>query len=97
MRLKTWEVEAIKACLAESFGPAAKVFLFGSRTDDAKRGGDIDLYVVAEPLPENWRDMRSAFWICLQERLGEQKIDIVVARNPDDPIERIAQRDGIEL
>ena len=97
MRLDTWEVSAIKACLKESFGENAKVYLFGSRVDDTKRGGDIDLFVEAEPLPEDWRKRRSAFWICLQERLGEQKIDILVARNPDEPIERIARRNGIEL
>ena len=34
---------------------------------------------------------------CLQERLGEQKIAIVVARDPDAAIERIARRDGVEL
>ena len=97
MRLKPFEVETIKSCLKESFGEGAKVYLFGSRIDDAKRGGDIDLYVVVEPLPAEWLERRSAFWICLQERLGEQKIDILVSRNPEDSIERIARKEGIQL
>ncbi|WP_457599191.1 nucleotidyltransferase domain-containing protein [Hydrogenimonas sp.] len=97
MRLEAWETTAIKECLQKAFGERAKVFLFGSRVDDTKRGGDIDLYVAIEPLPEDWRQRRSGFWKCLQERLGEQKIDIVVARDPDAAIERIARRDGIEL
>jgi predicted nucleotidyltransferase len=97
LRLDAWEVAAIKACLAESFGEGAKVYLFGSRVDDSQRGGDIDLFVEADPLPENWGELRSAFWLCLQERLGEQKIDIVVAHDPEAPIERIARRDGILL
>ncbi len=97
MRLDDWEVAVIRTCLKESFGESAKVYLFGSRVDDAKRGGDIDLFVEADPLPEDWRQRKSAFWICLQERLGEQKIDILVARDRDAPIERIARRDGIEL
>jgi predicted nucleotidyltransferase len=97
MRLKPFEIETIKSCLKESFGENAKIYLFGSRTDDAKRGGDIDLYVVAEPLPADWSERRSALWICLQERLGEQKIDILISRNPDEPIERIARKEGIQL
>ncbi|WP_457594162.1 nucleotidyltransferase domain-containing protein [Hydrogenimonas sp.] len=97
MRLKEWEAAAIRECLRSTFGEGAKVSLFGSRIDDTKRGGDIDLYVVVKPLPEDWRQRRSRFWRCLQERLGEQKIDIVVARDPDAAIERIARRDGVEL
>ena len=97
MRLKPWEVDAIKACLKESFGESAQVYLFGSRVDDTKRGGDIDLYVVAEPLPEDWWDRRSKFWVCMQMRLGEQKIDIVVSRDPQAYIEQVARRDGILL
>jgi len=97
VRLDAWEVAAIVECLQESFGHGAKVYLFGSRTDDSKRGGDIDLFVECSPLPEDWRGRKSDFWICLQERLGEQRIDILVARDPDDPIERIARRDGILL
>ncbi|WP_201353907.1 nucleotidyltransferase domain-containing protein [Hydrogenimonas urashimensis] len=97
MRLKPWEVDAIKACLKESFGERARVYLFGSRVDDAKRGGDIDLYIVAEPLPEDWWEKRGKFWICMQKRLGEQKIDIVVARHPEERIEQVAMRDGILL
>lgn len=47
MRLTGTERDAIRACAERVFGPACVVRLFGSRVDDARRGGDIDLHVVA--------------------------------------------------
>ncbi|SMM99264.1 DNA polymerase, beta-like region [uncultured Candidatus Thioglobus sp.] len=44
MRLSNTEINAIKRCSAEFF-PNSEVFLFGSRVDDDKKGGDIDLYI----------------------------------------------------
>ena len=42
MRLNAKEQSAIKGVLSK-FDPEGKVYLFGSRADDEKRGGDIDL------------------------------------------------------
>ena len=47
VRLTADEVQAIKAAAAEAFGASAVVRLFGSRVDDTKRGGDIDLLIEA--------------------------------------------------
>lgn len=44
MRLHRSEIDIIKSTLHETIDDA-KVFLFGSRTDDTKKGGDIDLFV----------------------------------------------------
>jgi predicted nucleotidyltransferase len=49
MRLLPHEVEAIRAAVREVFGPTARTRLFGSRTRDDLRGGDIDLFVEVEP------------------------------------------------
>ncbi|HHJ64143.1 MAG TPA: nucleotidyltransferase domain-containing protein [Aquifex aeolicus] len=46
VRLSDWEVKAIKDIAEEVFGEGTRVFLFGSRTDPTKRGGDIDLYII---------------------------------------------------
>ena len=45
MRLREDAVDAIKRAVETRFGPSARVFLFGSRLDDTKSGGDIDLLV----------------------------------------------------
>jgi len=54
MRLKSWEVEAIRDEI-RSLDGAAEVYLFGSRVDDKARGGDIDLLVVSQRIGEGDR------------------------------------------
>lgn len=43
MRLSATEVETIRSVLRGA-DPLGKIYLFGSRADDTRRGGDIDLY-----------------------------------------------------
>lgn len=78
MRLTSEQIATIKTATAEYFGPDAAVLLFGSRTDDEKRGGDIDLYIECpRPLPDAVTKS-SRMNAALQMKLGAQKIDIVV-------------------
>ena len=53
----------------------AKIYLFGSRTDDSKKGGDIDLLVLSDTLSK--KDIRK-LRIEFIKNFGEQKIDIVL-------------------
>ena len=94
MRLVSWEVKEIKDAAKKIFGEDTKVYLFGSRVDDTKKGGDIDLYVVTK---NNSYENKVKFWCELQQRLGEQKIDIIVSKNPSREIEKVALKEGIEL
>lgn len=51
MRLTTEQIQSIRESTAELAGEHARVRLFGSRLDDAARGGDVDLLVeVDEPV-----------------------------------------------
>ncbi len=45
MRLQNFEIEAIKSTAQLMFGKQTMVTLFGSRVEDDKKGGDIDLYI----------------------------------------------------
>ena len=98
MRLTPGELAALKAAAAEAFGPDAVVRLFGSRVDDARRGGDIDLHVEAAPaMTESMYEQR--FRVLVWQTLGEPQIDVVVAARgaPRRWIDRAAFREGIVL
>jgi uncharacterized protein len=98
MRLTGHEVAAIKAAAAQTFGANAVVRLFGSRVDDARKGGDIDLHVEVDAIESEWK-AKTAFHDALFRSIDEQRVDLVFSvrdRQPG-PIERIAYRDGIVL
>jgi len=80
MRITTAEQAAIAAAARETWGPGVAVSLFGSRTDDAARGGDIDLLVdlPEAPAPAQWVAQRQAFVARLYRRLGERRIDVLL-------------------
>ena len=44
MRVDSNDIDIIKNTLIDKISDA-KIFLFGSRVDDAKKGGDIDIFV----------------------------------------------------
>lgn len=99
MRLSTQENTAIQSAVRAVFGAEAQVRLFGSRTDDTAKGGDIDLMVTV-PYPVSqpaWDVARAKAKIIMD--LGECKIDLVLdAPNLSKlPIHQIARDQGIEL
>ena len=102
MRLTAADRHAIETSAREAFPPGTKVILFGSRVDDARRGGDIDLLI--EPACALAADdlvaRRSRFIARLYRLLDEQRIDVVVAgasAGGESPVVQAARRDGIEL
>jgi|GEM_PF-143163 len=83
-----------------SFGPDDHLWLVGSRADDTKRGGDIDLYIQTHLSGENAYIKRREFVIDLWDKIGEQKIDIVVHLVDTDfhlPIYDVAQKERVQL
>ncbi|MCL7929746.1 nucleotidyltransferase domain-containing protein [Halomonas llamarensis] len=78
MRLTNVQRETIKGVTKELFGSDAEVKLFGSRLDDAAKGGDIDLLVVSEALIKN-KVQKALYMVArLQVKLGDQPIDVLV-------------------
>lgn len=97
MRLKKENIDFIKNTTKECFGDNAKVYLFGSRVDDKKRGGDIDLYIETD-IKENILDRKLKMLGMLHKELGEQKIDIVINNFINDKyIYQVAKNEGIPL
>lgn len=75
MRLKQAEIETIHELVNTIFSFDVKIYLFGSRTNDLKKGGDIDLLFLTEKPIQKYllRKFRVAFY----KKYGWQKIDIV--------------------
>ena len=96
MRLSNFYQETIKSTGLEIFGNGTKIYLFGSRADDTKRGGDIDLYIDTIN-NSNLFEKKIQFLTKLHKRLGDQKIDVVISKDKNRPIEQVALRDGVQL
>jgi predicted nucleotidyltransferase len=95
MRLSRQQVETIKSLFEQTFG-SGRVYLFGSRVDDSRRGGDIDLYIVANDRAR-LAEKKIHFLGALKRAMGEQRIDVVLSHDPNRPIEKKALKEGIPL
>lgn len=75
MRFDKYEKEALKYAFKNFKG---KVYLYGSRIDDTKRGGDIDLLLIPDekitPLKLSIEIQKRFFSRC------EQKLDVLIYR-----------------
>ncbi len=76
MRLTEKEKTAIRESIREE-DSTAEIFLLGSRVDDTRRGGDIDLYIETG-LDENLLKHKARILSRLWEQIGAQRIDIIL-------------------
>jgi predicted nucleotidyltransferase len=95
MRLTAGEITAIREETGR-LDPKAEVYLYGSRVDDAARGGDVDLLVLSETLAfrEVLRLRRR-----ILDRIGWQQLDLVVRRRDqaNEPLAAMARATGVKL
>jgi predicted nucleotidyltransferase len=102
MRLSAAERRAIESASREALPAGTRVLLFGSRVDDSRRGGDIDL-LVELPAPLSADDIverRTRFTARLYRLLEERRIDVLMTqRGQPDPraVVAAARQQGIEL
>ena len=89
MRLNKKEIKKIKEIVEKNFGKS-QVFLFGSRLDDSKQGGDIDLFIVPQSR-ENLLEKKIKTMAKL-ERVLYKPVDIVVHRDYD----RVIEQEGMQ-
>lgn len=95
MRLSQRYVDVIKKYFNEFF-QIGDIYLFGSRVDDTKKGGDIDLYFVLSE-HTNLFEKKIKFLSKVKRELGEQKIDIIFNTDSSRLIEKEALKWGIKL
>ena len=77
MRISEHEKNEIIGAV-KSVDPAARLWLFGSRTDDNKKGGDIDLGILSSKI-DVMEEIEIRQKIC--DKIGGQKIDLVVSKD----------------
>lgn len=99
MRLSQHQLAAIQTTATEVFGEQAGVWLFGSRVNDRKKGGDIDLLIRPDPQnADRLFERKVRFLTQLERQLGERKIDVVIeVPNDDRPIVTIAHATGVRI
>jgi predicted nucleotidyltransferase len=99
MRITDKDKQAIINMTHQHFDDSAEVYLFGSRVDDSKKGGDIDLYIIPKHKNSTKQlfDKKIKLLVALNLALGEQKIDVIIAKDKNRLIEKEAIRTGIKL
>ena len=93
MRLSTNEINLIKNKVNIIFGETI-IYLFGSRIDDGKKGGDIDLYIISE-VNEDLFKKKIKLKTILEDLLFKP-VDIVIAKDENRVIEKEAMK-GIRI
>jgi len=99
MRISSKEIYSIQNTAKQLLGEHISIWLFGSRTDDAKKGGDIDLYIESQTVLEQHNNIASKFIALLQQQIGEQRIDVIIVdpKTPHHEIHIIAKATGVQL
>lgn len=93
MRLSVKEKTAIIHAVKD-FDPQARIYLFGSRVDDTEKGGDIDVLIFSNKLSfEDKLNIKARLF----EMIDEQKIDLLIAKDCNDPFVQMAFEKSLEL
>jgi len=93
MRLTASEIATIKDII-HAVDSNAETYLYGSRVDDSKRGGDIDLLVKSNVIDFGKKLTLSSR---LFDALGEQKVDVLIPTNNNAAFTGVAMENAIKL
>ena len=77
MRLSQFQIDTINHLAQKYFGQETTVYLFGSRTDDYQKGGDIDLMIHNDNETALTIESKIHFLAALKTKIGDRKIDVV--------------------
>ncbi|MDF1827344.1 MAG: hypothetical protein P1U39_03600 [Legionellaceae bacterium] len=94
IRLSKEEIQTLKQAVAKQ-DEAAEIYLYGSRVDASKHGGDIDLLIVSKIITR--ADLTPIRWAFF-DKFGEQKIDIMIDQGDlSDPFVAKIYKQAIKL
>ena len=77
MRLTQLQIDTINILAVKYFGKETTVYLFGSRTNNSKKGGDIDLFIKNDNETKLTVEAKIHFLADLKKKIGDRKIDVV--------------------
>ncbi len=105
MRLESSEIKAIKQSINHFIIQDYYIlYLFGSRTDQNKKGGDIDLLLVVKDGSPLTRDQvqkhKLEILVDIKSAIGDQKIDLVITEEREllaDPFLREIMKRAMKL
>jgi len=100
MRLTEFQRKKIIDVIITQFGSNAEIYLFGSRVDDNKKGGDIDLLVAVQDKSDDLELKKIKSVTGIQLAIGDQKIDLIVTPDISHDsrlVVREAVRTGVRL
>ena len=96
MRLQQKIIQKIKNIVTQIMGEHARVSLFGSRLDNDKKGGDIDLLITADPEQYTLQN-KIKLLVALKRQIGDRKIDIVFDEEKENTFLRMVKQQAIRL
>jgi predicted nucleotidyltransferase len=96
MRLTPAQINTIKSTAIAVLGEGAKVWLNGSRLDDERRGGDVDLLVESDRKPSVMDRARFKFHV---EKALQLPVDVLMVQfgQKASPFETIARAKAVSL
>jgi len=103
LRISAEQVKIFDMYARHYFGEDVVCWLFGSRVDDRKKGGDYDFFVETSLNDaDEVIERKIALLVALQgvSQFEDEKIDIVVKRRScafELPIYDVARREGVRI
>lgn len=79
MRLTDSQIDAIRRLAREVAGDCARVRVFGSRLDDAARGGDLDLMLELPEPVDNPALMVALMAAKVSRSMSGRKVDVLLS------------------
>jgi predicted nucleotidyltransferase len=97
MRLTRQQIEAINTLARQLAGESVRIRVFGSRLDDAARGGDLDLMIELSDPVANPALLVAQLSAKVSRILQGRKVDVLISA-PNLrrlPIHAVAYREGV--